>query len=160
MMLYYERQDCMLLGQAIYPVHAFPKHTKPGRSSLALLLDLGGNGGFAVHDPVFGQGTFALSRPAGFGGNQPSLEEIEAQLSRTAGAQPHMQMQQERKMMSLEEVEAALMNINGGRPIYSEAMIAEQQAKQARLEQRRAERQAKQADIVSYSDRTVCHGLF
>jgi hypothetical protein len=60
-----------------------------------------------------------------------------------------MSMQQERKMMSLEEVEAALMNINGGRPIYSEAMIAEQQARQAKLEQRRAERLAKQADIVS-----------
>ena len=118
-------------------------------------LDLGGNGGFAVHDPVFGQGTFALSRPSGFGGNQPSLEEIEAQLSRTAGAQPHMQMQQERKMMSLEEVEAALMNINGGRPIYSEAMIAEQQAKQARLEQRRAERQAKQAEVVSHLGRIM-----
>ena len=57
-------------------------------------------------------------------------------------------MQQERKMMSLEEVEAALMNINGGRPIYSEAMIAEQQAKQARIEQRREERLAKQAEIV------------
>lgn len=66
-----------------------------------------------------------------------------------------MQMQQERKMMSLEEVEAALMNINGGRPIYSEAMIAEQQAKQARLEQRRAERQAKQAEIVSHLNRIM-----
>jgi len=51
-------------------------------------------------------------------------------------------------MMSLEEVEAALMSINGGRPIYSEAMIAEQEAKQARLEQRRAERMAKQTEIV------------
>ena len=103
-----------------------------------------------MHDPVFGQGTYALSRPSGFSGNQPSLEEIEAQLSRTAGAQTHVPMQQERRMMSLEEVEAALMNINGGRPIYSEAMIAEQQAKQARLEQRRAERQAKQAETVSH----------
>lgn len=110
-------------------------------------IDIGaGNGGF-THDPVFGAGTFALSRP-GFGGNQPSLEEIEAQLLRTAGAQAQVPMQQERKMMSLEEVEAALMNINGGRPIYSEAMIAEQQAKQARIEQRREERLAKQAEIV------------
>jgi hypothetical protein len=94
-------------------------------------------------------GTF-LSRNTGFGNNQPSLEEIEAQLLRTAGGQSHMQMpsQQERKMMSLEEVEAALLSINGGRPIYSEAMIAEQQAKQAKLEQRRAERMAKQAEIV------------
>lgn len=132
-------------------LHTYTTWTIGIRSS----LDLGGNGGFPVHDPVFGQGTFALSRPSGFGGNQPSLEEIEAQLLRTAGAQPHMQMQQERKMMSLEEVEAALMNINGGRPIYSEAMIAEQQAKQARLEQRRAERQAKQAEIVSPLDRTI-----
>ncbi|KAF9290981.1 hypothetical protein BGZ68_005568 [Mortierella alpina] len=108
-----------------------------------------GNGGF-THDPVFGAGTFALSRP-GFGGNQPSLEEIEAQLLRTAGAQAQVPMQQERKMMSLEEVEAALMNINGGRPIYSEAMIAEQQAKQARIEQRREERLAKQAEIAKHN---------
>ncbi|KAG0042140.1 hypothetical protein BGZ83_000843 [Gryganskiella cystojenkinii] len=111
-----------------------------------------------VQDPVFGVGTF-LSRNTGFNNsnNQPSLEEIEAQLSRTAGGQSHMQQQhqmptqQERKMMSLEEVEAALMNINGGRPIYSEAMIAEQQAKQARLEQRRAERVAKQAEIAKHN---------
>ena len=71
--------------------------------------------------------------------------------------QQHQQMptQQERKMMSLEEVEAALMNINGGRPIYSEAMIAEQQAKQARLEQRRADRMAKQAEIVSDDNKDI-----
>ncbi|KAF9990122.1 hypothetical protein BGZ75_003449 [Mortierella antarctica] len=113
-------------------------------------MDIGaGNSGF-THDPVFGAGTFALSRP-GFGGNQPSLEEIEAQLLRTAGAQAQVPMQQERKMMSLEEVEAALMNINGGRPIYSEAVIAEQQARQARIEQRREERLAKQADIAKHN---------
>ncbi|KAF9327249.1 hypothetical protein BGZ91_001551, partial [Linnemannia elongata] len=133
------------------PSHAASSIWGSFSNTTAKGMDLGGNGGFAVHDPVFGQGTFALSRPSGFGGNQPSLEEIEAQLSRTAGAQPHMHMQQERKMMSLEEVEAALMNINGGRPIYSEAMIAEQQAKQARLEQRRAERQAKQAEIAKHN---------
>ena len=71
--------------------------------------------------------------------------------------QQHQQMptQQERKMMSLEEVEAALMNINGGRPIYSEAMIAEQQAKQARLEQRRADRLSKQAEIVSDDNKDI-----
>ncbi|KAG0279694.1 hypothetical protein BGZ95_000484 [Linnemannia exigua] len=132
------------------PSHAASSIWGSFSNTTAKGMDLGGNAGFA-HDPVFGQGTFALSRPSGFGGNQPSLEEIEAQLSRTAGAQPHMGMQQERKMMSLEEVEAALMNINGGRPIYSEAMIAEQQAKQARLEQRRAERQAKQADIAKHN---------
>ncbi|KAF9154609.1 hypothetical protein BG015_000444 [Linnemannia schmuckeri] len=133
------------------PSHAASSIWGSFSNTTARGMDLGGNGGFAVHDPVFGQGTFALSRPSAFGGNQPSLEEIEAQLSRTAGAQPHLQMQQERKMMSLEEVEAALMNINGGRPIYSEAMIAEQQAKQARLEQRRAERQAKQAEIAKHN---------
>ncbi|KAI1315365.1 hypothetical protein EDD11_000924 [Mortierella claussenii] len=114
-------------------------------------MDLGGGNAGFVHDPVFGVGTFALSRPGAFSGNQPSLEEIEAQLLRTAGTQPQMQMQQERKMMSLEEVEAALMNINGGRPIYSEAMVAEQQAKQARLEKRRAERLAKQADVAKHN---------
>ncbi|KAG0265452.1 hypothetical protein BG011_004672 [Mortierella polycephala] len=114
-------------------------------------MELGaGNAGF-VHDPVFGTGTFALSRPTAFGNNQPSLEEIEAQLLRTAGTQHQAPMQQERKMMSLEEVEAALMNINGGRPVYSEAMIAEQQAKQASLEQRRAERQAKQAETAKHN---------
>ncbi|KAG0197863.1 hypothetical protein BGX28_008639 [Mortierella sp. GBA30] len=114
-------------------------------------MDLGaGNGGF-VHDPVFGTGTFALSRPTAFGGSQPSLEEIEAQLLRTAGAQAQVPTQQERKMMSLEEVEAALLNINGGRPVYSEAMIAEQRAKQARIEQRRAERAAKQVEIAKHN---------
>ncbi|KAG9066547.1 hypothetical protein KI688_012455 [Linnemannia hyalina] len=133
------------------PSHAASSIWGSFSNTTAKGMDIGGNGGFAVHDPVFGQGTFALSRPSGFGGNQPSLEEIEAQLARTAGAQPHIQMQQERKMMSLEEVEAALMNINGGRPIYSEAMIAEQQAKQARLEQRRAERQAKQAETAKHN---------
>jgi len=92
-----------------------------------------------VHNPVFGVGTFALSRPTPYG-NEPNLAEIEAQLMRTAGIQ--------RKMMSLEEVEASLMSINGGRPILSEAMIAEQEAKRAHLEQRRAERQEKQAELV------------
>ncbi|KAF9097924.1 hypothetical protein BGX23_007630 [Mortierella sp. AD031] len=133
------------------PSHAASSIWGSFSNTTAKGMDLGGNAGFAVHDPVFGQGTFALSRPPAFGGNQPSLEEIEAQLSRTAGAQAHMPMQHERKMMSLEEVEAALMNINGGRPIYSEAMIAEQQAKQARLEQRRAERQAKQTETVKHN---------
>ncbi|KAG0288331.1 hypothetical protein BGZ98_004298, partial [Dissophora globulifera] len=115
-------------------------------------VDLGGRSaaGYA-HDPVFGVGTFALSRSAAFGGNQPSLEEIEAQLLRTAGTQPQMSMQQERKVMSLEEVEAALMNINGGRPIYSEAMIAEQEEKRARLEKRRSERLARQAETSKHN---------
>ncbi|KAF8950079.1 hypothetical protein BGZ52_003802 [Haplosporangium bisporale] len=54
-------------------------------------------------------------------------------------------------MMSLEEVEAALMNINGGRPIYSEAMLAEQQAKIALLEKRRAAREAKQAETAKHN---------
>lgn len=111
-----------------------------------------GGPGF-VHDPVFGVGTFL--RPSTFGnGHQQSLEEVEAQLLRTARGQPQrLSMQQhpgqDRKMMSLEEVEAALMNINGGRPIYSEAMLAEQQAKIALLEKRRAAREAKQAETVS-----------
>lgn len=104
------------------------------------MIDLGaGNTGF-VHNPVFGAGTFALSRSSPYGTAEPNLAEIEAQLMRTAGTQ--------RKMMSVEEVEATLMSINGGRPVLSEAMIAEQEAKQARLEQRRAERQAKQAEMV------------
>ncbi|KAF9366212.1 hypothetical protein BGX34_005138 [Mortierella sp. NVP85] len=101
-----------------------------------------GNSGF-VHNPVFGVGTFALSRPTPYGSNEPNLAEIEAQLMRTAGTQ--------RKMMSLEEVEASLMSINGGRPILSEAMIAEQEAKRAHLEQRRAERQEKQAELAKYN---------
>ncbi|KAG0036333.1 hypothetical protein BGZ82_004359 [Podila clonocystis] len=102
-------------------------------------MDVGGAG--FVHDPVFGVGTFL--RPSTFGGHQ-SLEEVEAQLLRTARGQPQrlsmQHAQGDRKMMSLEEVEAALMNINGGRPIYSEAMLAEQQAKIALLEKRRAAR--------------------
>ncbi|KAG0228335.1 hypothetical protein BGX31_006613 [Mortierella sp. GBA43] len=74
-------------------------------------------------------------------GSESNLAEIEAQLMRTAGTQ--------RRMMSVAEVEATLMNINGGRPILSEAMIAEQEAKRVLLEERRAEREAKQADMAS-----------
>ncbi|KAF8975815.1 hypothetical protein BGZ46_008813 [Entomortierella lignicola] len=135
------------------PSHAATSIWGSFSNTTAKGMDLGGgsrNAGF-VHDPVFGVGTFALSRPSGLNGNQPSLEEIEAQLMRTAGTQPHLGMQQERKMMSLEEVEAALMNINGGRPIYSEAMMAEQKAKQERLEQRRAERQARQEKSAKHN---------
>lgn len=90
-------------------------------------------------------GTFALSRPSPYGGAEPNLAEIEAQLMRTAGSQP--------RMMSLEEVEASLMRVND--PILSESMIAEQEAKRARLEQRRAERQAKQAELVMWTTRLL-----
>ncbi|KAG0085280.1 hypothetical protein BGZ93_000759 [Podila epicladia] len=115
-------------------------------------MDMGGAG--FVHDPVFGVGTFL--RPSTFGNGHQSLEEVEAQLLRTARGQPQrVSMQQhlqgDRKMMSLEEVEAALMNINGGRPIYSEAMLAEQQAKIALLEKRRAAREAKQAETAKHN---------
>ncbi|KAG0347878.1 hypothetical protein BG004_006674 [Podila humilis] len=122
-------------------------------------MDVSGGQGF-VHDPVFGVGTFVS--PSTYGnGHQQSLEEVEAMLLRTARGQPqrhgmqqqspqHMQAQ-DRKMMSLEEVEAALMNINGGRPIYSEAMLAEQQAKLALMEKRRAAREAKQAETIKYN---------
>jgi hypothetical protein len=118
--------------------------------------DMGGAG--FVHDPVFGVGTFL--RPSTFGTGHQSLEEVEAQLLRTARGQPQrLSMQQhaqgDRKMMSLEEVEAALMNINGGRPIYSEAMLAEQQAKIALLEKRRAAREAKQAETVSENAKDI-----
>lgn len=123
-----------------------------------------GGAGF-VHDPVFGVGTFL--RPSTFGSGHQSLEEVEAQLLRTARGQPQrLSMQQhaqgDRKMMSLEEVEAALMNINGGRPVYSEAMLAEQQAKIALLEKRRAAREAKQAETVSENAEdiflwNICH---
>ncbi|KAF9371911.1 hypothetical protein BGX21_004961, partial [Mortierella sp. AD011] len=134
------------------PSHAASSIWGSFSNTTAKGMDIGGghNTGF-VHDPVFGVGTFAFSRPGLLNGNQPSFDEIEAQLKRTAGTQPQLAMQQERKMMSLEEVEAALMNINGGRPVYSEAMIAEQKAKQARLEQRRAERQAKQAELAKHN---------
>ncbi|KAF9318231.1 hypothetical protein BG003_011625 [Podila horticola] len=115
-------------------------------------MDMGGAG--FVHDPVFGVGTFL--RPSTFGSGHQSLEEVEAQLLRTARGQPQrLSMQQhaqgDRKMMSLEEVEAALMNINGGRPVYSEAMLAEQQAKIALLEKRRAAREAKQAETAKHN---------
>ncbi|KAI7818802.1 topoisomerase II-associated protein PAT1-domain-containing protein [Gamsiella multidivaricata] len=144
------QQDSFKMGLP-EPSHAASSIWGPFSNTSAKGMDLGGrNAGFA-HDPVFGVGTFALSRPSAFGGNQPSLEEIEAQLLRTAGTQPQLQMHQERKMMSLEEVEAALMNINGGRPIYSEAMIAEQEAKRARVEKRRAERLAKQAETAKHN---------
>ncbi|KAF9949890.1 hypothetical protein BGZ65_006998, partial [Modicella reniformis] len=109
-------------------------------------VELGGGNAGLVHDPVFGVGTFALSHSSPGGSNQPSLAEIEAQLMRTAGTQPP-----QRRMMSVEEVEATLMNINGGRPIISEAMLAEQEAKNGRLEERRAERQARQAELAKYN---------
>ncbi|KAF9582412.1 hypothetical protein BGW38_000246 [Lunasporangiospora selenospora] len=108
-----------------------------------------------VRDPVFGVGTFLSSQSSGFGGKQqPSFAEIEAQLLKTAGYQsqlPIQQNQQQHRMLSLEEVEASLMSINGGRPIHTEAMIAEQQARQALLEQRRAEREQKQTEYAKYN---------
>lgn len=137
------------------PSHAASNIWGSFSNTTAKGMEMGGPG--FVHDPVFGVGTFL--RPSTFGnGHQQSLEEVEAQLLRTARGQPqrlsmqqHPGQGQDRKMMSLEEVEAALMNINGGRPIYSEAMLAEQQAKIALLEKRRAAREAKQAETAKHN---------
>ncbi|KAI8347404.1 topoisomerase II-associated protein PAT1-domain-containing protein [Mortierella sp. GBAus27b] len=133
------------------PVKGLPEPSRATSSIWGSISNSTGRGGpdvgpgnpGLVHDPVFGVGTFALSRPSPYSGSESNLAEIEAQLMRTAGTQ--------RRMMSVAEVEATLMNINGGRPILSEAMIAEQEAKRVLLEERRAEREAKQADMAQYN---------
>ncbi|KAG0230674.1 hypothetical protein BGW42_000792 [Actinomortierella wolfii] len=111
-------------------------------------VDIGSHG--FVQDPVFGTGTF-FSGSTAFNKAPSSLAEIEEQLRRTAGIQSQMPQQQERKMMSLEEVEAALMGISNARPVLTEAQIAEQQARMAKIAQRRAEREAKQAENAKYN---------
>ncbi|KAG0270011.1 hypothetical protein DFQ27_000975 [Actinomortierella ambigua] len=117
-------------------------------STSAKGVDLGAQG--FVQDPVFGTGTF-FSGSTAFNKAPSSLAEIEDQLRRTAGVQSQGPQQQERKMMSLEEVEAALMGISTARPVMTEAQIAEQQAQMAKVAQRRADREAKQTESAKYN---------